>query len=363
MRRIAFFAPLKPPDHPRPSGDRRVARLLMQALGRAGHRVELASRLRTREAAGDPAAQACIRAAAASEAARLIADWQADPPDLWFTYHLYYKAPDLVGPPVCAALGIPYVAAEASIAAKRLSGPHAGFARAAEAAVRAAVRVFHATGVDGQALAGIVAPGRLVSLPPFTDYRPRPPRRPRHGDRPLRLLAVAMMRQGDKLASYRQLGAALRRLKGRRWHLTVIGDGPAARQVMAALGPVAGQVTRRGRGATAVLPALYRNHDLLVWPAVNEAYGMALLEAQAYGQPVLAGAHGGVPDIVRDGYGGLLVPKDDIPAFTRALDRLLRDGRLRRRLAEGAWRNVGRRHSLDAAVATLDREVQTLCDS
>jgi hypothetical protein len=44
--RIAFYAPMKPPDHPVPSGDRRMSRLLIAALGRAGHEVELASRLR-----------------------------------------------------------------------------------------------------------------------------------------------------------------------------------------------------------------------------------------------------------------------------------------------------------------------------
>jgi len=35
--RLAFYAPLKPPDHPVPSGDRRISRLLIQALERAGH--------------------------------------------------------------------------------------------------------------------------------------------------------------------------------------------------------------------------------------------------------------------------------------------------------------------------------------
>ena len=44
-------------------------------------------------------------------------------PDLWFTYHLYYKAPDLVGPLVAGALGIPYAVAEASVAHKRAGKP------------------------------------------------------------------------------------------------------------------------------------------------------------------------------------------------------------------------------------------------
>ena len=43
---VAFYAPLKPPDHPIPSGDRRMARVLLRALASAGQAVELASRLR-----------------------------------------------------------------------------------------------------------------------------------------------------------------------------------------------------------------------------------------------------------------------------------------------------------------------------
>ena len=49
------------------------------------------------------------------------------------------------------------------------------------------------------------------------------------------------------------------------------------------------------------LPPLYAACDLYVWPAVAEAYGMAMLEAQAAGLPVLAGREGGVADIVDDG--------------------------------------------------------------
>ena len=50
--RIAFYAPMKPPDHPAPSGDRRMARLLMAALDAGGHSVELSSRFRSYDGAG-----------------------------------------------------------------------------------------------------------------------------------------------------------------------------------------------------------------------------------------------------------------------------------------------------------------------
>ena len=69
--RVAFYAPLKPPDHPVPSGDRRMAGLLVEALTRAGHEVELASRLRSRDGAGDAAYQARLERVGAAMAERL----------------------------------------------------------------------------------------------------------------------------------------------------------------------------------------------------------------------------------------------------------------------------------------------------
>ena len=119
--RIAFYAPLKPPDHPVPSGDRRVARLLLDALRAAGHQPFVASRLRSYDGDGDPARQSRLAELGAASARRLLRGWRRDPaaaPDLWFTYHLYYKAPDWLGPAISTALGIPYVVAEASSAPK-----------------------------------------------------------------------------------------------------------------------------------------------------------------------------------------------------------------------------------------------------
>ncbi|MBT3400519.1 MAG: glycosyltransferase family 1 protein, partial [Rhodospirillaceae bacterium] len=55
--RVAFYAPMKPPDHPVPSGDRHLARLLLQALRHAGHEPELVSRFVSRDGAGDPTRQ------------------------------------------------------------------------------------------------------------------------------------------------------------------------------------------------------------------------------------------------------------------------------------------------------------------
>ncbi|KPK33883.1 MAG: hypothetical protein AMJ66_04705, partial [Betaproteobacteria bacterium SG8_40] len=86
--RIAFYAPLKAPTHGVPSGDRRVAGLLMRALAQAGHRVELVSSFRSYARDGDAERQAALRAQGIALGERLAADWQAGPanarPALWF---------------------------------------------------------------------------------------------------------------------------------------------------------------------------------------------------------------------------------------------------------------------------------------
>jgi glycosyltransferase involved in cell wall biosynthesis len=65
--------------------------------------------------------------------------------------------------------------------------------------------------------------------------------------------------------------------------------------------------------------------DLYAWPAVNEAYGMALLEAQAAGIPVVSCATRGVPDVVVDGRTGALVPPRNPAALAQRLRELLAD--------------------------------------
>ena len=138
--RIAFYAPLKAPTHPVPSGDRRMARLLMAALEAAGHEVTLACTLRSWDDGRRPGRAERLAALGARCADRLTARWRGTPPDLWFTYHLYHKAPDWIGPAVSRRFGIPYVVAEASHAPKRAAGPWAAGHAAAEAAIRRAAR-------------------------------------------------------------------------------------------------------------------------------------------------------------------------------------------------------------------------------
>lgn len=375
--RVAFYAPLKPPTHPVPSGDRRMARLLMAALARANHTVELASRFRSREGTGDPAHQQLLAETGQHLARRLAADYLRRPaferPEAWFTYHLYYKAPDWLGPAVADALDIPYLVAEASHAGKRSNSPWARGHAATAVALARADAVINLNPAD---VAGVTsatsASAMVVMLKPFidgADFAAAANRRDilrvgfaqRFGLDPAQpwLLTVAMMREGDKLASYRILGTALGLLGDIAWQLLIVGDGPARAEVEAALSGLGrNRIRYAGARLPDELPEFYAAADLLVWPAINEAYGMTLLEAQAAGLPVVAGASGGVPAIVAAERTGLLTPPGDTAAFADAVRILLGDPVRRGALGETAKEMIAQEHDVAAAAEVLDRTLR-----
>lgn len=375
MTRIAFYAPLKSPRHPNPSGDRTIARLFLAAWRRLGIEVELASQLRARIGKPDPLLQQRLAARAEATAKRLITIYRqrrkAERPQAWFTYHCYYKAVDWIGPEVAAALDIPYLLAEASHAPKRAGGNWDFNHRGAEAAIKAAARIFCLNPSDRDCLQPLTGARRLVDLPPFLDLAHFAPEAPDRAQaqaalirryrldpaRPI-LLAVGMMRPGDKLASYRELAEALGRLRRRRWQLLIAGDGTARPEVEAAFSAFADRVHFLGCQAPETLPQLYAGADLLVWPAVNEAFGMALLEAQACGLPVLAGAIGGVPAIIHDGSTGFLAPPHQPKAFAALLGEAL-DSDLAA-IGEAARRSVEQHHDIAQAGALLAATLRKL---
>jgi glycosyltransferase involved in cell wall biosynthesis len=344
-----------------------MARLLMKALDRAGYPPQLASELRTLDKAGHPQQQELIRQQSLREASRLIDHYQALPeesrPCLWFTYHVYYKAPDWIGPRVAEALRIPYAVAEGSRAAKRAQGSWALGHAGAEAALDRADVIFVMTAHDREALQAARPPHQaLVDLPPFLDLQdwPAPSAAFPSGSEP-RLLTVAMMRKGDKLVSYGILAAALERLQHLPWSLDIVGDGEAREEIVQRFSPFADRVRFHGRIESRTdLKALYESADLFVWPAVNEAYGMVLLEAQAMGCTVLAGAYGGVASVVKHGETGTLTPPGDVAAYADALSALLQDRDRLRRLGADALRFVRRERDLDDAALRLRNALEPL---
>ena len=351
MDGIAFYAPMKPPTDAVPSGDRTMARALVAALSGLGFgAVRLISELRSRDGTGDQATQDDIFRAAKAEIARLAKE---EPPALWLTYHSYYKAPDLLGPALSRHWDIPYALVEATRAGKRLTGPHARFAAAAEAACDTADVIFYMTERDREALERDRPPHQgLIRLRPFLNQEALSPAGNRHADNdPIRFLACAMFRAGDKLASYRALAAALTLVRSEDWTLTIIGEGASRAEVESLFAAFGDRVTFLGALAPEQLADHFAGADLLLWPGVGEAYGMVYLEAQAQGCPVVAEDRPGVRDVVRDG--GWLVAPEDPQAFAMAIETAMADNGVRLEAGRKARAQIAADHLLIAARASL----------
>ncbi|MGO7922595.1 glycosyltransferase family 4 protein [Rhizobium ruizarguesonis] len=349
--RVAFYAPMKSPNHPVPSGDRLMARLLMRALELGGHEVDVVSEFRTH--ASTPEAAAALEPAIGAELERLRLTWKSAPrPELWFCYHPYYKSPDPFGPAISAEFAIPYVTAEASYAAKRdRTGWAASQKRVGEAIMQAAVNISF-TERDQAGLSAAFPQAPLAGLKPFIDTalfeRVSPAPDPR------RLMTVAMMRAGDKMDSYVMLAKALRLIEDRPWTLAVIGDGPMRQEVQCLFAGLAGRIEWLGERNAVEIAELLGHGGLYVWPGCGEAYGLAYLEAQAAGLPVVAQETAGVPAVVEAGVTGLLTPDGDVAAYAEAVAALLDDRQRRDAMGQAARRFVLVESSLAMAAQVLN---------
>lgn len=124
----------------------------------------------------------------------------------------------------------------------------------------------------------------------------------------------------------------------------VVGDGPLRDRVPDAVGFVPPRL----------LGVYYERAAVVVCPSRREGYGVVAREAMARGRPVIATAVGGLLDAVEDGVTGLRVAPRDPRALRAAIDRLLGDAELRRRLGAAAREAAGERFSWEAATqATL----------
>ncbi|NLM47192.1 MAG: glycosyltransferase family 4 protein, partial [Firmicutes bacterium] len=131
----------------------------------------------------------------------------------------------------------------------------------------------------------------------------------------------------------------------------LVPDYPALRFVIAGDGPLRPLLQRRADklglagyvhfpGHLDRIPNLLACLDVFVLPSRSEAQGIAVLEAMAAGCPVVATAVGGVPEIVRHGQNGLLVPPEDAVALAEAIRLYLAEPAFARAMAAAARKDV-----------------------
>lgn len=341
--KVAFYAPMNAPDDGPPSGDRLIARQLIDGLSDLGHSVEIPTRLKTWRQ--DPGGFEELKDQAAAHVSLL----HEQSFDAWVTYHVYYKAPDLIGPWIARAKGIPYYMAEASLAPSRMDGPWAEHYTSAREAMDVATRIFCISPRDRPALENAGLGAKLVDLAPWVDAKVWD--RPRANNRgPVQLVTTAMMREGDKVESYELLSRALPKLTV-GWAFTIYGDGPARRAVEKLFAPFGEKVTFKGLADPFTLAEAYANADLFAWPGLGEGLGMTYLEAQAAGLPCVAcngpGPHGALDDATAR------FTQQTPDAYAWAMDDLARNKDRREAMGKAAKRFVSTRFSRERYLHTL----------
>ena len=207
----------------------------------------------------------------------------------------------------------------------------------------------------------IGVPAHAIALKYFGVPAPvHPPKRSSHG-RPLNILYLGRLVdckgpdltiQAFDLACQRVLDA----------HLTIAGGGPLLAACLALqrhsscpdrirlLGEVEPTTAQNLMVQADLFTAHHRKGPIT---GQEEAFGVALAEAQAAGLPVVTGISGGVPEIVADGKTGILFTPGDVDAHARALLRLFRDESLGQKMGQAGWARVHRLFSPQSETITL----------
>ncbi len=102
--------------------------------------------------------------------------------------------------------------------------------------------------------------------------------------------------------------------------------------------PLSGRVVYRGYVEDGQRQALYTGARLLVLPSFNEGFGLTVVEAMSLGVPVVASNRGSLPEV--SGGAALLVNPEDIREISEAMERVLFDRDLARRMAEDGLRQA-----------------------
>lgn len=142
-------------------------------------------------------------------------------------------------------------------------------------------------------------------------------------------------------------------------HVVIAGGGPDSALVRTALERTAQESRVHLLGWVADMAEFYGTVDLMVLSSRNEGTPLSLIEASAAGIPVVATRVGGVPEVVKEGETGLLVPAGSPEALQAAIERVLDDPILAARLGE-AGRERARlftTHRLATSLAALYREL------
>lgn len=290
-------------------------------------------------------------------------------PDIWLTYHSYYKAPDVLGP-LAAKCGVPYAIFAGAYAEKRRKpwNTKAGYLLN-KRALLSAHHVFSNKKRDIEPLLRILPHNRVSFIPPgirtekfcFNAEARQKLREQWLAKGKTIVLTVAALREGTKSEGVEQVIAACTQLASRHPDLLLVvaGDGPRRTHLETLAKHALGDNIRfLGFIDRWKLHQVYSAADIFTFPGINEGLGMVYLEAQCAGLPVVAWDHDGAPEVVEHQKTGLITPSYDQQAYVHAIEKLMQNIPLRNTLGEAAQKHVMGTHDVQKNYAQVEK---TLC--
>lgn len=145
--------------------------------------------------------------------------------------------------------------------------------------------------------------------------------------------------------------------------LLIVGDGELRPQVKRYIRAQDLEERVRLLGERGDVPAILAAGDIFVLPSRWEGLPYTIIEAMMAGLPVVATRVGGVPELVDDGFTGLLVPSGDIKALSKAFQRLLDDPELQKFMGEAGRKKALKEFTLDRMVAETEKVYEKILSS
>ncbi len=371
--KIAFYAPVKPPDHHIPSGDRLIGQNIVKALELSGADVTVASRYISYSKRNSDEVLERKKEGALERVDRIVERLSNSSPDLFLTYHPYCKAPDWIGPRVAAAFEIPYVTIEAAHTGQGFENGGDQWKKwrdEAQSEFKKADLHLCFKPTDKDYLLHALGPDTPVDdIPIFidtsADANAQPVAHPTHWRPNVPVIfTAAMMRPGKKTENFKIIADALKPLQALNWNLVIAGSGPEEAVVRELFAPFAAdRILFTGGIEHEDVMAHLAKADVFFWPGWKEPIGMVYLEAQSQGVPVVASKSMGVPLVVKHGVSGLLTPEDDTKELSENLSKLLSHPVLRKDLSQSARDYVRAHHSIEAASRELMSKLQAVLTS
>jgi glycosyltransferase involved in cell wall biosynthesis len=198
-----------------------------------------------------------------------------------------------------------------------------------------------------------------VELPRIWDAAERAARR-QELDLPLDRPVVAITGQVSEVKGIWDYVEAANRLRATNAVFAVLGDdlrtqGALRREMEAKVAALGLRDRFRFLGFRRDAPELVQAFDIVAVPSHVEPFGLASLEAMAAARPVVASRVGGIPEVVRDGQDGILVPPHDSKSMAEAIFRLLEDPQLRLAMGARGQRRAGEVFSMRAHGEAVQR--------